>query len=426
MSSTAERPAARRLVLAGAALALAVGGCASIERFQDADVKPAVMSDYLQDKPVPLHPHYATLLRQGPRNAVLNHMRTGLAAAELGATAVAAESFDQALSSIEAVYANTETAEKARSVWNAEAYKDFKGEPYERAMAYYYRGLLYMREGDYENARASFKGGQLQDAFAADEQNRADFALLTFLEGWASRCAGSESLAVESFAETKTLRPEFAVPERNHNVLLLAETGTAPVKYGDGPKNSMLRFRRGNGFDEVKVRFEIGAETLHGFTLEDVYTQAVTRGGRPVDHILAGKVSFKETAATTGTVLKTVGVATMLAGAGTRSGEAAIAGAALTIFGLIADGVASAARPEADARYWDNLPDRVLIATLSLPPEPAPVQVRFLDASDRLLESLSKSTGVMFAGQCGLAWARARSAVPAAPAAPGTTGVTGQ
>jgi hypothetical protein len=68
----------------------------------------------------------------------------------------------------------------------------------------------------------------------------------------------------------------------------------------------------------------------------------------------------------------------------------------------------------------------VLIATLSLPPEPAPVQVRFLDASDRLLESLSKSTGVMFAGQCGLAWARARSAVPAAPAAPGTTGVTGQ
>lgn len=27
-------------------------------------------------------------------------------------------------------------------------------------MAYYYRGLLYMREGDFSNARASFRGGE--------------------------------------------------------------------------------------------------------------------------------------------------------------------------------------------------------------------------------------------------------------------------
>jgi tetratricopeptide (TPR) repeat protein len=426
MSSTAEASSARRWALAAAVLALAAGGCASTERFKDVEVKPEVLSAYLQDKPEALHPHYATLMRQGPRNAVLNHMRVGLAAAELGATAAAADSFDQALNGIEAVYANTETAEQARSLWNAEAYKDFKGEPYERAMAYYYRGLLYMRAGDYENARASFKGGLLQDAFAAEEQNRADFALLTFLEGWASRCAGSEGLAAESFAETRRLRPEFTEPAAGHNVLLLAETGTAPVKYGDGPKASLLRFRRGDGFEETKVRFEVGGQSLAGFTLEDVYTQAATRGGRPVDHILAGKVSFKETAATTGTVLKTVGVATMLAGAGTRSGEAAIAGAALTLFGFIADGMASAARPEADARYWDNLPDSVLMATLGLPPEPAPVQVQFLDASDRLLDGLSKTAEVTFAGKCGLAWARARSAVPAAPVAPGTTAITGQ
>ena len=29
-----------------------------------------------------------------------------------------------------------------------------KGEPYERAMVYYYRGLIFLRNGDYENARA--------------------------------------------------------------------------------------------------------------------------------------------------------------------------------------------------------------------------------------------------------------------------------
>lgn len=428
MSSIGERPVASlRPVLVAAGLALTLGGCATSERFREVDVKPEVMAGYLQGKPEPLRPHYTTLLRQGQRNAVLNHMRTGLAAFHLESAAVAAESFDQALSGIEAVYANTETAEKARSVWNAEAYKDFKGEPYERAMAYYYRGLLYMREGDYENARASFKGGLLQDAFAEEEQNRADFALLTFLEGWSSRCAGSEGLAVESFAETKRLKPELAVPEPVHNVLLVAETGTAPVKFGDGPKRSLLRFRRGELFDETKVRFEVKDEAVPGFLLEDVYGQAATRGGRPVDHILAGKVRFKETAGTTGTVLKTVGVATLLAGARSRSTAAAIAGAGITIAGLFADGLAAAARPEADARYWDNLPDGVHVATLGLPPEPAPVvEVRFLDASDRVLEGLSKTVGVTFAGRCGLAWTRARSAVPAEAAAPGTTAITGQ
>ena len=66
------------------------------------------------------------------------------------------------------------------------------------------------------------------------------------------------------------------------------------------------------------------------------------------------------------------------------------------------------------------------LATLSLPPGPAPVQVVFLDAADRAVDGLAKTTDVTFAGKCGLAWARSRSAVPASPVAPGTIAVTGQ
>ena len=210
MSSIAEGPpGSRRSALAALALTLALGGCATMDsRFKEVDVQPAVLALYLEGKPEPLKPHYATLMRQGQRNAVLNEMRIGLGAAELGARAAAAESFDHALGAIEAVYADTETAAKARSLWSAEAYKDFKGEPYERAMAYYYRGLLYLRDGDYENARASFKGGMLQDAFAEEEQNRSDFALLAFLEGWASRCAGNKDLAVQGFEEVGRLKSD--------------------------------------------------------------------------------------------------------------------------------------------------------------------------------------------------------------------------
>jgi tetratricopeptide (TPR) repeat protein len=93
-------------------------------------------------------------------------LQAGVAAVAEGKTQDATGLFDSALDSIEGMFANTENAAKARSLWYEEGAKDYKGEPYERAMAYYYRGLLYLAEGDYENARASFRGGILQDAFA--------------------------------------------------------------------------------------------------------------------------------------------------------------------------------------------------------------------------------------------------------------------
>ncbi|MFP3441488.1 hypothetical protein R0K18_27540, partial [Pantoea sp. SIMBA_133] len=76
----------------------------------------------------------------------------------------------QARLEIENVYADSDAARKARSIWYEEAEKDFKGEPYERAMVYLYLGLIYLEEGDYGNARASFLAGLLQDAFAEEEQ----------------------------------------------------------------------------------------------------------------------------------------------------------------------------------------------------------------------------------------------------------------
>ena len=42
------------------------------------------------------------------------------------------------------------------SLISAEAIKVFKGEPFEKAMASIYLGILYFNRGDYDNARAAF------------------------------------------------------------------------------------------------------------------------------------------------------------------------------------------------------------------------------------------------------------------------------
>jgi hypothetical protein len=117
---------------------------------------------------------------------------------------IAKELLDQVLLRIDMVYADNENAMKARSLWYEEGMKDFIGEPYERAMAFYYRGLLYMMDEDYENARACFKNGVIQDAFAEEEQNRCDFAALIFSKAGRPRCLETFSLQMLRTAKFRT------------------------------------------------------------------------------------------------------------------------------------------------------------------------------------------------------------------------------
>ena len=47
-----------------------------------------------------------------------------------------------------ATLVNDKSAKKARSYFSEESKKIFQGEPYERVMAYYYRGILYWMDGE--------------------------------------------------------------------------------------------------------------------------------------------------------------------------------------------------------------------------------------------------------------------------------------
>lgn len=385
-----------------------VSGCASSPGYDE-----KALADYLQDKPTGLRGVFGKVVTEGEGNHVLNRLRAGLAAMDAGHDDLAAETFDEALLTIETIYGGDEKAAKARGLFSAEDRKVFRGEPYERAMAYYYRGILYLKEGDYENARASFKSGILQDTLAEQEQYRQDFALLEYLEGWASQCNGDMDLAREAYALAKSHDRGLVVPKAGDNLLVLAGLGHAPVKYSEGEHNELLKIKGSDkgGPNSASIRLNGRAKPL--VNSESVLRQAVTRGGREFDSILEGQANFKEGmegAAQAGLAASVA--ATSLANTQMAAGDLDAAqvstgvGAALGLFSLIANAAASQTKPAADTRQWDNLPEKVAYGTHRLSGAASRPEVSFAAPAN------ARPTHHGGDESCSIAWARSQPGVP--------------
>lgn len=352
-----------RYRLAGRLLALALGAACTLPALAQSLAPEAL--------PSTLRPYYDTLLEEGEWGAVLNLKRLGLEALDQGHPDVAARAFDAAIERIELVYADSDSARKARSLWSSEGSKDFKGDPYERAMVYYYRGLLFAAEGDYENARASFRSAEYQDTITQSETHAGDFGLMSLLAGWASECAGDAGMAADLYRRAAGQQPEGLLPPAaGQRTLLLLESGTAPIKVGTGNYSEALQFRPGgNPFASASVDGRPLA------VLGDVGWQASTLGGRQVDAVLDGKARFRQ--ASEGVAgAGMLGVQLSLS-----SGDSGAAGA-LAVVGLAAALISAATKPKADIRHWDNLPDRIYGGFLDTTPVAPAVVETTADGED--------------------------------------------
>ena len=365
-------------------LFLILTGCAGRQEFKKEIIPENRMESYLADKPMKLRTGFRAILEEGKRNYVLNNMRTGIDALRLGYCDIAKACFDNALVYIEAVFADNEKAKKARSLWYEEGMKDFKGEPYERAMVYYYRGLLYMMDKDLENARACFKSGVIQDAFAEENQYRCDFALLLFLEGYCSLLLGDQHMANAAFNEVKKIRPDFNLPIADNNLLIIVETGPSPRKLADGIGHGELKFFRGRNVSIKRVSLNINDKKIIYYPIEDIAWQAMTRGGRPVDKIIKGQVLFRKSHEKSGTALTQASSNIFLySSLSPQSNTLSGMGVALGIFGVAEMALAARTRTHADTRYWDNLPDTVHIACLKLDPGSYKLRTAYLNAAGK-------------------------------------------
>ena len=293
-------------------------------------------------------------------------------------------------------------------------------------MAYYYRGLLYILKGDYENARASFKGGLLQDTMAEEAIYQADFALLIFLEGWSSLMLGDWDMAKESFQEVKKFRPDFVIPPRNHNVLLIAETGNAPQKMAVGRGGGALGFIEGQGFREDSVRFITDRSAYAGFSMENIFWQANTPWRTAGGPYPGGQGQFSGYqpghGANAHAIIFNHPWPCLRILATTRAWWL-LSQASSALWVWDSKRFAERTQTQADTRYWDNLPDRVHVVTLNSEDNAHDLKVEFLKPNGRPIAKLDQEADINFVNsRSGFAWVRARSAFDPRTAGPGIKG----
>ena len=141
---------------------LLLSGCASTPKH-----KVVMTGDILVDGP--------NMIAQGPpRDKVLWQYRTAAAAMRRGEFDVAKPLLDDALLTLQGIFGKDADARKSRSYFVKEAKKNFIGEPYERSMAYIYRGIIYWMEGEPDNARACFRSAEFEDSDAENKEFAGD------------------------------------------------------------------------------------------------------------------------------------------------------------------------------------------------------------------------------------------------------------
>jgi hypothetical protein len=303
---------------------------------------------------------------------------------------VAKQNLDEALTTLQGIYGPDPNAKKARGYFHAEAKKTFIGEPYERSMAYVYRGILYWMSGEPDNARACFRSAELEDSDTENHAYAGDWVLPDYLDGLATVKLGGDGSDAFKRAEKSAKGVKLPPYNPKANVLLFFEFGPGPTKYSTGEYGEELRFHVLPS-PVVSAEFQVDGHTYPVAPADDVWFQASTRGGRVMDHILGNKAVFKKTTDVVGNVALVGGLSTA-AFSDNRTAQQVGLGVALA--GLISKGISAATTPQADTRSWDNLPRYISFANLEMTPGQHIITVEFRNSSGAVLSNLTKTLTV--------------------------------
>ena len=257
-----------------------------------------------------------------------------------------------------------------------EKLKIWKGEPFERAMANFYLGVLYTMRQDPDNARAAFENalfklrdyetGAKDDSFKEVQSNFAP-AEIMLARTW--QRLGRDDLARATFDAVIKRHPhltavaDFETHQRS-NLLLVIDYGVGPRKQTDfdgaivgfGPPPDVAGM-----IPEPRVTIDGQPHPIAGLSRPtvDLLALAQDRKWQDID-------TFRTIKSGVGTGLIAAGAVWGVKGAHESGGDQRrdlIASAALIGAGLILK-----AASQADVRQWETLPRAVFILPLQVPP----------------------------------------------------------
>ena len=328
---------------------------------------------------------YQARMTEEPQSRTLYVLRLGTLELDEANLDAAREDFIEAAERMESFEATGE----AKAIAGTESSKEYKGDPYELMMAWWYLGLADYMHGDFNKALPSFRSAAFAKGGVKEEQymNYAPAVFLMMARTY--QAMGDRGKAEEEYKEAKDVGrvPLEGVIEQlrsaDNNLLVVVGLGEGPYKYGAGEYDRLAKIGRRDYSEKYADVYVDGQSVGRAETVDDMYFQASTRGGRAIDGVLAGKAVFKGASE--------VGAEVALATAATAKSKRTQENALIVGVALLATSLAT--RPEADLRSWETLPDKIQMMAAKVPAGRHRVTIRFAGGGAKDFEGVEFAAG---------------------------------
>ena len=359
------------------AVLVLVTGCANKDRER---AEQAVMSFHAGDVKRAVK-ELQPLAKKTNEDFVLNNVRLGSAALADHDLDTAENAFLAAYEVINATGVNN-GGRTLGAVLVDEKIKVWKGEPYERAMANFYLGVIYYIRQDYNNARGAFENAlfKLRDYADANDAKKFrevenNFPPATVMLARSYQRLGRDDLATANFEKLpEAMRSgDVAKAHAESNLLLVIDYGYAPRKVTD--------------FDGAIVGFsptppEAGPIPRPTVQIDGAIYPFNSANAAPVDLLALAQDRRWQDIDTIRTLKSAIGTGMLIGGA--VEGIRGINGSGsrqrtdlMVAGGLIAGGLLLKATSQADTRQWELLPRTVFILPMRVEPGTHEITVSF-------------------------------------------------